>query len=493
MTVPDVRISRLVAHCRVPTGTSAGPALVAALGEELEAPLEQVAGQAPLHGYWLIRRLDVRTHLRADWTTGQMAGALAHAIGDGMRQCARGGRDSREVQWFPDRAAFLAAFLLDLARGHAGSRWEYDELGPLRPWHEAAISLAGAEPGVLQGALLRLSAAELDELGERVEGDRLIAAVAGEGASSGPVFRALRELRGCGRLGVTGSTGLVLALTAARDPTVDLAEVAGPALDVAGLVRLLSASGARSGAVLAAVAAGRWADVVALAGPTDAILALLRWSGQARAELVEALATTPPATGSRLHTRFGGAFVLLPLLADLWSWDAATATWPRAGGVGPDRLAKLAVLAAALGSARFAAVLDDPALRLALGVPEDLDLRTWLGELDPAPFAHVSGLSLDEPVDSWTRPPVAGFLGVAASAVLRDLGSRLPGMRAASPAYLWRNVLDVEAWVRVAENQGLVELGQVPLGVLLSLTGLSRTGFVVEGAGERRWTLTSRC
>ena len=493
MSAPDLQIRRLVAHCQMPAGTQAGPRVVAALEEELAGPLGSALSTFDAEGYWLIRRLAVHAGVGAGWTTVQIATAVAAAIGQAVRKRARRGRDARDVLWFPDRAAFVAEFLLDLARGRAGGRWEYDEFAPLPEWHDAAIALATSEPAVLQAALLRLGPAGLEEVADQVCGDRLLEGIqAGVGVRA-PVLSALMHLRARGRLTVTASTALLLAVEAVRDRQLTLAEVARPALDVAELVRLVAGAGAAAEPVLEAVAAGRWADLVVAAGPTDAFLPLIEWPAADRVALAEALTRGRDVEPRpRLHTRFGGAFLLLPLLPDLWSWSEATEAWPDTDGVGADRLAKLAVLAATSGTARFAAVLEDPLLRLALAIPDHVDVRTWLDTLDPAPFAASGALRLDDPVDPWLGTPVPHVLGVAATAVLRDLGRRLPGMDAASAAYLWRNVLDVDAWASIEEAAAVVELGRAPLAVLLSMTGLGRTDFVVDGAGERRWTLTSR-
>jgi hypothetical protein len=494
MSAPDLQIRRLVAHCRMPAGTTAGPRVVAALEEELGAPLERALSTLDADGYWLIRRLAVRAGVGAEWTTAQMAATVAGAIGDAVRQRVRRGREEGDVLWFPDREAFVADFLLDLARGRAGGRWEYDEFAPLPEWPDAAIALAAAEPAVLQAALARLGPAGLEEVADLVRGDRLLEVVDAGGAARAPVLVALRRLRTQGRLTVTGSTGLLLAVEAVRDRPVTLADVARPALDAAELVRLVARVGGAADEVLAAVAAGRWAGVVAAAGPTDAFLPLVEWPAADRTALAEALSGAPDMVPEpRLHTRFGGGFLLLPLLPDLWSWSRATEAWPDADGVGADRLAELAVLAATSGTARFAAVLQDPLLRLALAIPDDVNVRAWLDGLEPEPFAESVGLRLDDPVDPWLGTPVLHVLAVAATAVLRDLGRRLPGMAGASPAYLWRNVLDVDAWVSLGETDAVVELGRAPLAVLLAMTGLGRADFVVGGAGERRWTLTSRC
>lgn len=496
MSAPALRIRLLDSRCRIPEGSRVGPTLTAALGDELVTPLGHAVSATGLEGYWLFRRLDVSTGLGADWTPAQMASTLARAVADAIRWQADRVLGSEEVVWFPDRQSFVAGFLLDLARGRTGGRWEYAEFASSPDWHQVATGLAATEPAVLCEALCTLSNAELDEVCERVYGDRLLESLAAGPGPRGPALSALRQLRASGRLAVGESTGLLLAVEVARTLGLDLAQVAAAALEVAAAVRLVIQAGSSRAAVLDALAAARWADVVTLTGSTDAFLPLVRWAPDERAALVDTWVDTwgaPPAPGveTQMHTRFGGALLLLPLLPGLWSWPQATATWPEADGVAPHRLVKLGVLAASLGATRFHAVLEDPVLRTALGVPGHVNVRAWLDRLDPVPFAREAGLSLESPVDPWMGSPVAGFLGRAAMAVLRDLGRRLPGMAAASPSYLWHNVLDLEAWVHVEESEAVVELGHSPLSVLLAMTGLSRTTFELEGVGERRWTLTT--
>lgn len=487
MTEPELRIRKLVAHCRVPAGTSADRRLSAALADRLGAPLEQALHACGQDGFWLLRRVDVRTGVGAEWTTGQMADAVARGIGASVRQQARRGRDAADVLWFPDRATYVAEFLLDLARGRAAGRWEYDGFAPLGDWSDVASRLADADLDGLVAALIRLTAAELDELGERVAGDRFLERLAGSRRGTGAVLTALRGLRSVGGPAANASTGLVLAVTATRHGAA-LGDVARPALDVADLLRLLA--GADAGRVPPALAAGRWAEVLAATGPSDAFLPIVRWSADDRADLAGVLAE--PTAGPPLHTRFGGAFLLLPLLPDLCSWTEATAAWPGVAGVGADRLARLVVLASALGTARFAAAVRDPLLRTALAVPDDVDVPGWLESLDPVPFAEATGLELADDLDPWLHAGPNGFPGVAAAALLAELGRRLPGLAASSPSYLWHNVLDVDAQVALGRGRALVELGHAPLGVLLSMTGLASTSFVVDGAEELRWTLTSR-
>ncbi|MFC6705776.1 hypothetical protein [Flexivirga alba] len=97
-------------------------------------------------------------------------------------------------------------------------------------------------------------------------------------------------------------------------------------------------------------------------------------------------------------------------------------------------------------------------------------------------------LLLDPPLAS----PTAGALRVAAAVLLRELSHRLPGQAHAGVGHLRRNVLASGATVRAAPEAVVVELDPPPLGVLLSLAGLSRRRFTLPATGERPWVLTQR-
>lgn len=522
---PDVMVRRLVAQCRLPPSGSEADLRTAL--HDLTTPLQ--AASAGLEGFWLLRRLDVTTRVGSRWGPDEVSRAVARTVAAGVRRRARAGVDSATVRWWPDREAFVADYLLDVARGLADGRWEYAALPASGSWPDRALALARQDGATLAGALAGLSPADLDALAEQVRGDRLLEALAGPDGATAPVVAATRRLRATGRLTATGSTALVLALEAAG---ARFAEVGQPSLAAAGLVRLAAAPGADPARVLAAVRAGRWRDLTRLVGPDDAFLPLLGWSEDERAALVDALAGPRPAPAVDLwpagtsgtsgsggaapvevrHTRFGGALLLLPLLDGLGDWPTLADGLPPAGDLAPDRPLRLAVLAAALGPPRFGAVLEDPVLRIALGVSVRQDVRAWLDALEPDALDAV-GSTFPAPAvpDQGWEPPVrqqrhGRALGRAARTLLADLGRRLPGMAAASPAYLWQQVLDLDARVTLtgagpdgdvdpaggAPGEALVELGHSPLQVLLSMTGLAATGFVVAGVGERRWTLTSR-
>jgi hypothetical protein len=61
-----------------------------------------------------------------------------------------------------------------------------------------------------------------------------------------------------------------------------------------------------------------------------------------------------------------------------------------------------------------------------------------------------------------------------AALAYRRFARRLPGFAQSSPAYLWRNVLDMDAWVDTSATEVLCACGRPPLQALLSFTGMTR-------------------
>jgi hypothetical protein len=124
------------------------PALTAAL-----APL--LDGGDP--SVWVIRRLDLDLAVDSSWSAGAVAARLARAVQVALHSVTSGEGAGAAIR-FPDRAAYLAQFLSDLADGRAWDRWYYPAFAALRPLPiSTAIRLAiEAQPGAADGALLAL-------------------------------------------------------------------------------------------------------------------------------------------------------------------------------------------------------------------------------------------------------------------------------------------------------------------------------------------------
>ena len=495
MAVDDLLVERQVVRGRLVGDAAAGErALRVAVGEHLAADLADLPGLAGGEGYWVIRRLALQARVGSGWTSTQVSRALARSVTRGVGTALSDGPDATTVLWFPSHASYLARFLCDLAEHRAAGRWEYAGLvDPGASPAEALDGLAAERPGQVGEALLELTRAEAELVVEGLAPDqgRLLQLVAGQPAQPGrvgPVLRSLRRLLTEGR-----SVGaLLLAVAAARDHECSLAQVADPARAAADAVAVVRAGGELAAASLRA---GRWGD---LARHGDGFLGVVGWSVEQRAELTAAVTEPAPrASGERAHTAFGGAFLLLRFLDDLWDWAEATRGWPAVGGFPPAGPGRLVCVAVALGEERCAAATRDPLLRRLLGVPEELDLGRWLASVPrhrarsfdevAAHPGEAAAVALPSPFSG----PAAGSLGRAARLALQSLGRRLPGMAGSSPTYLRRNVLDLDAWVELEDREVVVELGDPPLAVLVSMAGLNRGSFVLSDAEGVRWTLTT--
>lgn len=493
MTAPVVRIKRHVVACRVLGPNPHGQrALVAAVERDLAQELQHALGATGPAGYWVLRRLDVTTTVGAAWPAPQMAAIIARQVAEAVEDRARRGVDPANALWFPDRAGFVARFLLDLAEGRARGRWEYAQFaGQLGDPYSGPAMLAADEPDVVADALLLLTPTELEAVAGSCDVETLMRALGepAEPVSVDPLLSPLQRLASAGRLDMPG-VALVVAVAAARGSGLRLTMLTTVAREVADVLALLQASGDRRPQSVAAIREARWRDLQAIAGPTDAFLPLVSWSPADREALAAAL-DAPAVTrsaGERAYTPFGGGLLLVPLLDDLGEWPLVEA------GV-----AKLGTLTAALGRGRTLAPATDPVLRAALGVPDDVDVAAWAQALtDDDVREFDSRLGLSEIADEFLWLPVSlsgtpggRLLSRIARAAYSELGRRLPGMASASPEYLWRNVTDVDAWVVFSDAEVVVELGHAPFAVLLSMTGLDRGNFV-ETAGSRRWILTTR-
>lgn len=476
MPAPRVVVGRHRVHARVVGDTRPGePALLQAVTDGLAEALDE----APVgDGYWILRRVDASSRLGAAWSSTQMSRALARDIAGAVSDVQARGIDPERALWFPDRTAFLARFLQDLAEGRTSGRWEYAGLGDvLRGPGATLAALARDEPAEVAEALAALSVGVLELLAGQVADQESVLAHLAPRSATGevtPVVATLSRLLAAGR-----HVGpLLLAVRAAADHGLPLAAVRAPAVAAAGLAALTS----RHPGVTRAL---RDADWAALAPLGEEFLGVVAWSAPERAALADALAAPAPpgATVAEVaHTPFGGAFLLAPLLDGLADWRALP-------GPDADQL-RLLVLTAALGRGTSLAPLADPVLRRLYGVAGNDDPLGALAGTPLPPGLEVAPVS--DPVRlAGAAGPTADLVAGAAAALLAALGRQLPGMAAASPAYLWTNVLDLDATVTWGEGEHLVELGHPPLAVLLAIAGLTSGSFRVRGHEEVRWTLTT--
>jgi len=381
-----LHVRRHLVRSRVAAGGRA-PAVGSAVQRLVVDRLAGVALPAPDdHGVWLIRRLDVTVPVGAAWAPSWIARTLAAGTARALAQAIERGADGERVVFFPDRAAFLARFLVDCADGRAAGRWEYEEFASDRADPSAALqAMIERKPSSALEALAGLAERDLRHVVDRLapaDADAVLGALAAATAPGADdpaplVVAALARLLDRSALQEEAqAAGLTLFLEVARrqafpPPTGTEAR----AREVARLRAIVLAASPDERKELApAIAEGRWAS--AGARVARALPEVVAWPAAARREAVRVLVAAgsgePERTGeprsSPLATSLGGMFLFLPLLDEL-PWDAMTAGWPELDGVAPSQLAQFLAVAGALGADRNPATALDAVLRLALGVP----------------------------------------------------------------------------------------------------------------------------
>src|SRR5438105_3977460 len=75
---------------------------------------------------WLIRRLEIDVAVNAAWEREGLARSLSKEVVRTLGLTLRDRMDQDNVVRFPNRRAYLASFLADLAAGDAWRRWYYE-------------------------------------------------------------------------------------------------------------------------------------------------------------------------------------------------------------------------------------------------------------------------------------------------------------------------------------------------------------------------------
>lgn len=507
----SLRIDRAVCHTRTPNrhAVAAPDAVARGLVDALHT-----AAAVDRGGVWLVRRLDVHAAVASGTTERATANSLAVALVRELDRVLDAGPDAADVRWYPDRAAFLEQWLVDLSAGTAAAGWEYR--GFTADTAAAAIRLrAEAEPANVWEALRRLPAADLDAvLGLLAPAD---ASAVVHSVATGHDTRTVPGLVGSAtRFAVSGRLSqspqhatLLLLLSDDAHPHQPGPVDANRASEVARVVLAVrNCSWHERGSLLQALRDADWGTATRL-GTTGAVEALAGWPAQVRIDAVTELlrASSPETVATPAgYTALGGQFLLLPLLAEI-PLAAATSEWPALDDTPPHVLLGALATTGVLGNPL---VLTDPYFRLGTGLPQYsfADLARWIEAVNAARLAAMSD-ALTEVMrqrahevpadgnDSELLVPglpraAADAVRVASSTLLRELSYRLPGMATASVAHLRRNLLALDAYVTVDDERVVVQLGSPPLNLLLSLTGMNRRSYMLPATRSRPWIITTR-
>jgi hypothetical protein len=161
-----VSLGRLNLETRIPYAQAAqiGPASdpAGSLAKEVAASLSSALGPICDSGgpaVWIIRRLDFDLAGGRNWEPGLVADALAEQMRAALLRVFSGEHSEIAVR-FPDRAAYLGQFVVNLVDGKAWDRWYYGPFAHLRPLPVgiAACMVLENEPGIAFEALVGIAA-----------------------------------------------------------------------------------------------------------------------------------------------------------------------------------------------------------------------------------------------------------------------------------------------------------------------------------------------
>lgn len=372
-------------------------ALAVTLPEALAGALRHsLPGEAP--DVWCIRRLDVNLSVDPEIEHARVAEVWAREISRSLAEAMQ--QDETEVLHFPDRASYLAHFLLDLAEGSAWDRWYYSPFDGLRMLPTSAAIRAALcdrpETGLralhsvgdahLRAIVKALSAADagrvLSQLGSR-------AGSSSDGECAAALSKSWPGGHGLASLDLEAAALLLFAHASRDCPELAGVVLRDLALSGSFLARWLAAQPLDAGELLDALRARNRPALYGLAGAAaERLVPLLDCSEGALALLLPRIASEPEQPGKSKpqarFTSFGGIFLLFPVL-DEFPFEVATFGWPDLQGVGPAAMARFLMLAKCFGRERFAGCVRDPLVRDLLGVPPEVSADRAAGWLRTVP------------------------------------------------------------------------------------------------------------
>jgi len=503
---------------------------------------------------WRVRALSLNFSLDAGFFDAHgVAREWGHSLASEILSIVEGEQLSDSILRFPNRAAYLARFLSDLASGRAWGKWYYEEFSDLQilSIRQAICSIfLRGDPPPVELLLQIASIGQLESLlGALREDDaRLIFNLCFDSASSLSRPDNLQKWAGI-VLELWNSAPLrassysenrfgdalrLLARTLSRHPAGEgdvelqavihgllelrqvLLQIGKPSL-MESLFECLGAFDVQS-AVEIAARCGAHNPAAALSFFAELIQGDVTWAQQAAAVILcesnrrNFLTPSNISEGESFLSSFGGIFLLGPSLVDLHLEEIACVA--AESSESPEKTAGvLRHLSAAkcFGRERFADCCDDPALRLFTGF-DGTSFRQALEDLDVQQLnlagAHdlLSQILLDSP-ESFA-PNVSYFslsglwpefeldskldslFTLVSRAALRHFSRKLFGFESSSPGYIYENFLSGISEIRRAGDRLEVRLPQSPLSMILRMSGLQDQRYVLPWLkGMEVWLL----
>ncbi|MEA2236356.1 MAG: hypothetical protein QOC81_1080 [Thermoanaerobaculia bacterium] len=480
---------------------------------EVLTPIVDAAFTGP--AVCLIERLDLDFAFAVDaldddalaqlWSQ-EMARGLAAAISKGER-----------VIQFPNRAAFVAQYVIDAAAGRANGRWYYAPFASLAalPTASAIREAITREPDIAFAVVAELARTKrlstvINALSDRGAREVWESAFPESDSTSDPSPSLIELLLSVWeetvRHDITHTDRGTIARVALRLAAAVL-EIAPPSVNAAALRTHIDAllafaamldGTAEPWSLVESIVAGDAAAAVIRAAASDRItdLATLRFLtrlGATRADLVTCAAST-------IASRFSAQATATPDDAIANGSGVQRASTPR-GSIASDivasRFAALSLLLSPLIDLGLFAAEDEAAQRVLLaarcaGRKHARDVFS-----DPIALLFAGGdaaMRLDErrDFDSELRGLTttgARRVAHAVRTLMQSLAARLPGFARSSPAHLRENFLAGEGAIRFDRERIDVYLPPLPLGLVVRIAGMHGRGFAVPWLPDRVVTL----
>ncbi len=365
---------------------------------------------------WFIRQLNVEFSVNPEIEHARVAELWATEISKAVVEAFH--REDPETLHFPDRASYLAHFLLDVAAGSAWDRWYYADFDGLRmlPTSSALRTAICDVPETGLRALHLLSEDQRRTILRSVsaaDARRIVSTFASNSAGGG-----IPECLGL--LIESWNAGLgfqphdedrrVLALFIAvtrQHPDCACETLRAIVAAACGLVRQLHECASGESEILAAVRTGDLPALYAALGiAAEPIGPLLQCPVETLDLLLQRLVGEPVVNAkTRRETRFtafGGVFLLFPIL-DEFPFHIATSGWPDLENVSAAAIVRLLVLAKCFGRDHFMGCVRDPLIRDLLQILPAISasaMAEWLGTISSDQHLSLWQANISSHVDT---------------------------------------------------------------------------------------------
>jgi hypothetical protein len=388
--VADKAPEEVRARCEAALATTLPGALAIVLQQSLPADAPDV---------WFVRQLDVNLSLDPEIEHARVADLWAREIARSLVEAIQS--EAPEVLHFPDRASYLAHFLVDVADGSAWDRWYYSEFFGMRMLSTSAAlrTAIGNSPETGLRALHLLSHDQLRSILKSLninDARRVLSSLAyGAGTATEsecvPLIVDAWNAGGKSQFPDVERLSLLLFIRVTQERP-DLAGEGLRAMAVAAccLANSLHDRSEQKSELFTALRTGEVSALYTILGvAAESLLPLVHCSADALESLMHRV-SEKPVVDSRTRdeirfTAFGGVFLLFPILEE-FPFHAATSGWPDLGNTSPTVIIRSLVLAKCFGKDRFLGCLRDPLVRDLLQIPPEVsapEIVEWLRKTPP--------------------------------------------------------------------------------------------------------------